>query len=63
VKIIRVTISPKGEATIETTGFRGSECRDASWFVKQALGRTVRDTPTAEFFEQQPAQQEIREGS
>jgi hypothetical protein len=62
VKIIRVTVNPKGEAMIETKGFQGSECRDASRFIEQALGRSVRDTATAELYLQQPTEHEVREG-
>ena len=37
-KIIEVIVSPKGETRIETKGFSGAECRDASKFIEQALG-------------------------
>lgn len=37
-KIIEVIVSPKGETKIETKGFVGGECRQASRFIEQALG-------------------------
>ena len=38
MKTIEITISPKGETKVETRGFAGAECREASKFVAQALG-------------------------
>ena len=40
-KIIRVIVGPKGETKIETKGFSGGECREASRFIEQALGQPV----------------------
>jgi hypothetical protein len=49
VKTIEVTVDPQGRARVETKGFSGSECREASKFVGQALGRATGETLTAEF--------------
>jgi len=48
-QIIEVTVSPQGETRIETKGFAGENCRDASKVLEAALG--VRDTEqlTSEF--------------
>ena len=48
-KIIEVIISPTGETKVETKGFTGSECRDASKFIEQALGKPTSEQLTAEF--------------
>ena len=40
-QIIEITVSPKGETTVQTRGFQGGSCRDASRFIEQALGHTV----------------------
>ena len=40
-KIIRVIVGPKGETKVETKGFSGGECREASRFIEQALGQPV----------------------
>ena len=48
-KTIEITISPKGETSVETKGFAGSSCRDASKFVEQAVGQRPSETLTAEF--------------
>jgi len=58
VKTIEITISPKGESKVETKGFSGGECREASRFVEQALGQRTAETLTAEFYQGQQAAQE-----
>ncbi|MCE9553869.1 MAG: DUF2997 domain-containing protein [Planctomycetes bacterium] len=49
MKIIEVIVSPTGETKIETRGFSGGECRDASRFIEQALGQRLTEQLTAEF--------------
>ena len=60
-KIVRVVVGPKGEARVETTGFSGGECREASRFIEQALGQPVGEQLTAEFYQAQSAEQQIRQ--
>ena len=55
MKTIEVTISAAGAATVETKGFAGTTCTDASKFLEQALGRTTADRKTVEYF--RPAEQ------
>ena len=60
-KTIEVTISPKGEASIQTKGFTGEACRDATRNLEAALGVRTREQLTNEFHaatqsEQQPSQ-------
>ena len=38
MKIIEITVSPRGETKVETRGFTGGACREASRFIEQALG-------------------------
>ena len=52
-KVIRVIVGPKGETKIETKGFSGGECREASRFLEQALGQPVNEQLTAEFYQSQ----------
>ena len=49
-RIIEVTISPTGEITIQTKGYTGSDCLQASKFLEDALGTKVSDKPTSEFY-------------
>ena len=62
-KIIRLIVSPTGETRIETKGFTGPECREASKFLEQALGRSTGETLTAEFHEGQSLDQQLRQSS
>ncbi len=52
-QIIEIIVSPKGEPRVETRGFTGSSCQDASKFLEQALGKRVGEQRTAEFYQSQ----------
>ena len=51
MKTIEIIISPSGESRVETKGFAGSACRDASRFLELALGKSASESLTAEFHE------------
>ena len=55
-KIIEIVISPNGQTRVETKDFAGSECREASRFVEEALGKRVDEQLTAEFYAEETAQ-------
>jgi hypothetical protein len=61
-RTLEIIVSPQGETRIETKGFVGSSCREASQFLEQALGIRSDEKLTAEFYEQQPAQQPLQQG-
>jgi hypothetical protein len=46
---IEIIVSPTGQTTVQTKGFTGSSCRDASKFIEKALGQQTSETLTAEF--------------
>ena len=48
-KLIEIVVSPQGDARLETKGFAGQECREASKFVEEALGQQAGEQLTAEF--------------
>jgi hypothetical protein len=50
-KIIEIIVSPTGETQLETKGFAGAECKEASKFVEEALGATAGEQMTGEFHE------------
>ena len=54
---IEVTVKPNGETLIETKGFTGPSCREATRSLEQALGIPTSEHLTAEFYESQPAAQ------
>jgi hypothetical protein len=59
-KSIEITISPTGETKVETRGFNGGSCRDASRFIEQALGEKATEQMTAEFYEHSSARETQR---
>jgi hypothetical protein len=60
-KTIEITVDPRGQTKVETKGFTGGECREASRFVEQALGTRSAETLTAEFHQGQQAGQELEQ--
>ena len=62
-KTIEIVISPTGETKVETKGFSGNECRDASKFVEVALGQKTSEQTTGEFFQAQQVKGDLRQSS
>jgi len=56
-KTIEIIVSPEGKSVVETKGFAGSSCRDASRFIEQALGQRTREKLTTEFHQSTPVRQ------
>jgi len=54
LKTIAIIVSPTGETQLETKGYAGESCRDASRWLEQALGQVTRDEPTAELYQTAP---------
>jgi hypothetical protein len=48
MKTITITITSEGETTIETKGFVGAACKDATAALEKALGMKTKDAPTKE---------------
>jgi len=61
-KTIEIIISKSGQSKVETKGFTGSECRDASRFIEQALGQQASEILKAEFHQSANSQQQIQQG-
>jgi len=47
MQTIEIIISPQGESKIETKGFTGSSCRQASRFLDLGLGTQASEKLTA----------------
>ena len=60
-KIIEITVGPTGQTRVETRGFSGGACREASRFVEQALGSRMSEQLTAEFHQGQQTGQELQQ--
>jgi hypothetical protein len=56
-KTIEITITPKGETKISTSGFTGSSCQDATRELEKALGATIDEQLTGEFYQASNDQQ------
>ena len=61
MKTIEITVDPKGGTKVETKGFTGGECCDASRFVEQALGARTAETLTAAFYISAQADQTLKQ--
>lgn len=61
MKKIEILIRTDGSTSVETKGFAGSECQQASRFLEEALGRRTNEQLTGEFYASQLQQQPTRE--
>lgn len=62
---IEIIVSPTGGTRLETKGFSGSSCREASQFLEAALGQRTGEVRTADYYRcanEQTAQSELAEG-
>jgi hypothetical protein len=61
MKCIEILVSPTGEVTVQTRGFSGASCREASKSIEQALGAVQSDTPTAEMYQSETVEQRAQQ--
>lgn len=61
MRIIEITVSPKGETTVQTKGFAGVDCLEASKWLEQALGIATTDNKTAEYYQPATTEQAIQQ--
>ena len=62
-KKIEITVSPEGATSIETSGFTGGSCRDATRDLERALGVSGRESLLPEFYGQTNTGEQLRQGS
>ena len=60
-RTIEITVDPAGNSRVETSGFEGPGCREASRFVETALGRRTGEALTAEFHREQPVDRRVEQ--
>ncbi len=60
-QMIEIIVSSTGQSTVQTRGFSGASCRDASKVLEQALGQRTSETLTAEFHQAASTGQVIRQ--
>jgi hypothetical protein len=63
MKLIEIIIDTKGQTKVETRGFTGGECREASKFIEEALGERSGEVLTGEFYQRQDASQQLRQSN
>jgi hypothetical protein len=63
MKTIEIIVSPRGKTSVQTKGFAGSSCRDASKFIEEALGQRTGEQLTAEFHQQAATGQQVENRS
>ena len=63
MKTIEVIISPEGKSTVQTKGFAGKSCREASRFLEQSMGTRTNEQVTAEFHQSELVQQNQQQRS
>lgn len=63
MKIVEIIVSPDGQTHLQTRGFSGTSCQEASKFLEEALGEKLAEIRTAEFFELQEEHPRLREES
>ncbi|MEQ8853928.1 MULTISPECIES: DUF2997 domain-containing protein [Gimesia] len=59
---IEITVTPDGQTRVETKGFSGAGCREASRFIEEALGKRTSERTTPEFFQVADERQRLQEG-
>ena len=52
MKRIEIVVSPQGESRVETKGFTGNQCQQASQFIAKALGKRTEEQLKPEFYTQ-----------
>ena len=61
VPIIEIIVSPQGETTVQTKGFTGADCLQASKWIEQALGIATTDNKSPEFFASSEQVQQVQQ--
>ena len=59
--VIEVMVSPTGATTIQTKGYAGSGCVQASKYLEEALGVIAKERVTAEFYQPEAVEQPARQ--
>ena len=63
MRIIEIIVDAKGQSKVETRGFTGGECREASKFIEQALGQRTDEKLTADFYQAQSSEQQLKQSN
>ncbi|MFY4731131.1 DUF2997 domain-containing protein [Nitrospira sp. BLG_2] len=58
---IEVVVTPQGETTVTTVGFKGKSCQDATKQLEQALGIVQSEQKLPSFYQTEGASQQARQ--
>jgi len=50
-RTIEMVVAPDGKTTVQTKGYAGGECLQASEFLEQALGPKLHEDLTGDFYQ------------
>jgi hypothetical protein len=56
--VIEIIVDPQGRTRIETKGFSGAACREASRFLERTLGHAHAEQLKPEFYQSQATEQQ-----
>jgi hypothetical protein len=62
LKTIEITFLPNGQSLVETKGFIGTECREASRFLEQAIGQSTHESLKPEFHQTASSSTQLQQG-
>jgi len=57
MKTIEIIVTQEGKTSVQTKGFSGASCREASRFIEQAMGTRVGENVTPEFYQSEELRQ------
>jgi hypothetical protein len=60
-RVIDIVVDCKGRVTVQTRGFAGQACKEASRFLEEALGRRGMERLTAEYYQRSEAGQQLHQ--
>lgn len=60
---IEIIVSSNGGIQVQTKGFAGASCREASKFIEDALGTQSSERVTSEFFQTHSVEQQTHQQS
>jgi hypothetical protein len=60
-RVTELIVTKEGQTTIQTKGYSGGTCTDASKWLEQALGITTNERKTTEFYETANTDQHVQQ--
>jgi hypothetical protein len=60
-RVIELIVTKEGKTSVETKGYSGGTCTDASKWLEQALGIRTNETKTAEYYDTVTKEQHVQQ--